>query len=105
VNRTRRPDQRDSCGGIRRRSPDASHRGGSPLRTSSTFGEPILVERNGKPAAVLISLLEFRERFADVDAAEERQRLVQEVLAMRKRAKGAKRSAVEEVRRIRGPLP
>jgi len=54
---------------------------------------------------VLISLLEFRERFADVDAAEERQRLVEEVLAMRKRAKDAKRSAVEEVRRIRGPLP
>ena len=78
---------------------------GKVLRRLERGGEPILVERNGKPAAVLISLLEFRERFADVDAAQERQRLVEEVLAMRKRAKGAKRSAVEEVRRIRGPLP
>jgi prevent-host-death family protein len=78
---------------------------GKVLRRLARGGEPILVERNGKPAAVLISLLEFRQRFADVDAAEDRQRLIEEVLAMRKRAKGAKRSAVEEVRRIRGPLP
>ena len=78
---------------------------GKVLRRLSRGGEPIVVERNGKPAAILISVSDFRERFADVEAADERRKLVEEILAMRKRAKPASRKAVEEIRALRGALP
>jgi prevent-host-death family protein len=78
---------------------------GKVLERLSRGGRPIVVERNGKPAAILISLADFRERFADIDAAEERKQLVEEILAMRKRPRRATQDAVKDVRALRGPLP
>jgi prevent-host-death family protein len=78
---------------------------GKVLLRLSRGGEPIIVERNGVPAAVLVSISDFRERFADVEAADERKKLVEEILAMRKRARPSKRTAVEEIRALRGALP
>jgi len=78
---------------------------GKVLRRLSRGGKPIVVERNGQPAAVLISLSDFRERFADVEAAEERKQLVEEILAMRRLVKPSKLAAVEQLRALRGALP
>lgn len=78
---------------------------GRVLRKLEKGGEPIVVDRNGRPAAVLVSIAEFRERFADKDAAEERERIAKEILALRTRAKRSKRTVVEELRRLRGSLP
>ena len=78
---------------------------GKVLRRLSRGGKPIAVERNGKPAAVLISLSDFRERFADVEAAEERKKLVDDILAMRKLTKPTKRTSADDIRALRGTLP
>lgn len=45
-------------------------------------GEPVLLERGRKPAAVLISLKDFRERFVEVAAAEERELLFDRIDSM-----------------------
>lgn len=78
---------------------------GKVLRRLALGGKPIVVERNGQPAAMLISLSDFRERFVDVEAAEERKQLAEEILAMRKLVKPAKVAAVDELRALRGALP
>jgi prevent-host-death family protein len=78
---------------------------GKVLRELQRDGEPVLVERNREPAAVLISLRDFRERFVDKVAAEERARLAEEILALRRHALPGKRKAVKLVRHLRGPLP
>ena len=44
-------------------------------------GEPILLKVGDEPVAVLISLRDFRERFVLEAAADERRRLVEEILA------------------------
>ena len=80
---------------------------GKVLRELERTGEPILVEKGRRPAAVLITLRDFNERFVDRAAAEERRRVVNEVLAFRQRparADADRRSAVEILREIRGPL-
>jgi prevent-host-death family protein len=78
---------------------------GTVLRRLQRDGEPILVERNREPAAVLISLRDFEERFVDKIAAGERERLARDILAMRARARPARRKAVDLVRELRGRLP
>lgn len=45
-------------------------------------GDPILVERGRKPAAVLISLEDFKERFVDKDADERRLMLRDTIISM-----------------------
>lgn len=45
-------------------------------------GEPILLERGRRPAAVLISLNDFKERFIDKDADARRIALRDEVLSL-----------------------
>jgi prevent-host-death family protein len=77
---------------------------GKVLNRLDRGGEPIVLERKGKPAAVLISLQAFRERFADLDAAEERKHLVEEILAAQAEPSSA-RSAVDDLRALRGSLP
>jgi hypothetical protein len=54
---------------------------------------------------VLISLRDCRERFVDAVAAEEREHLAEEILAMRRRGRRSRRTAVDLVRKLRGPLP
>ncbi len=80
---------------------------GKVLRELERTGEPILVEKGRRPAAVLITLRDFNERFVDRAAAEERRRVVSEILAFRQRparADADRRSAVEILREIRGRL-
>ena len=45
-------------------------------------GEPVLVERRHQPVAVLISLQDFRERFVEKAAAQERDRVLEEIDAL-----------------------
>ena len=78
---------------------------GTILRRLQHDGEPILVEHNREPAAVLISLRDFEEHFVDKVAAGERERLARDILAMRARARPTRRKAVELVRELRGRLP
>jgi prevent-host-death family protein len=78
---------------------------GRVLRALARGGEPVLVERNREPAAVLISLRDYRERFVDRIAAEEREALVTEILELRRRSRRSRRRTVELVRELRGPLP
>jgi prevent-host-death family protein len=77
---------------------------GKVLSRLGRGGEPILLERKGKPAAVLISLEAYREGFADLDAAEERKQLVEEILEARVEPEPS-RDAVDDLRALRGPLP
>jgi prevent-host-death family protein len=78
---------------------------GKVLRDLERHGQPVLVEKNREPAAVLITLRDFRERFVDRIAAEERERLATEILAFRQKARKSRKSAAELVREMRGPLP
>ena len=79
-----------------------SMRIGRPWR-SSWFR--IFIEKGRKPKAVLISLRDYNERFVDAAAADERERLAEEILALRSRARRSRRTSVEVVRELRGPLP
>lgn len=53
---------------------------GAILKLLEKGGEPVLIERNGKPAAVLISLEDYQRRFVDRDADEKRRELVRSIL-------------------------
>ncbi len=79
---------------------------GKVLRDLERTGEPILVEKGRRPAAVLITLRDYNERFVDRAAAEERRRVVTEILAFRQRparSDADKRSPVQILRELRGP--
>ncbi len=78
---------------------------GKVLERLARDGDPILVERNREPAAVLISLRDFEERFVDKVAAAQRTQLAEEILAMRQRARRTRKDAVAMVRELRGELP
>ena len=60
------------------------------------------LERHGRP---ILSLRDYNERFVDAAAADERERLAEEILALRSRARRSRRTSVEVVRELRGPLP
>jgi PHD/YefM family antitoxin component YafN of YafNO toxin-antitoxin module len=80
---------------------------GKVLRELDRTGEPILVEKGRRPAGVLITVRDFNERFVERAAAEERRRVVKEILAFRERvprASADRRSSVAILRQIRGPL-
>jgi PHD/YefM family antitoxin component YafN of YafNO toxin-antitoxin module len=77
---------------------------GAILKQLEGDGAPVLVERNRRPAAVLICLRDYRERFVDAAAAEERQSLADDLLDLRRRAHPSRRSVVRMLRELRGPL-
>ena len=58
---------------------------GKVVESIQRTGEPILLEKGRKPVAVLISIKDFQERFAEKAAAEARSRIFEEMddLAMR----------------------
>jgi prevent-host-death family protein len=56
---------------------------GRVLRALEKGGEPILIERQRQPAAVLISLEDYRRRFADRDADEERRAIIARIRGLR----------------------
>lgn len=73
---------------------------GSVLERLVKTGRPVLVERNRKPAAVLISLKDYQERFADREADLRREELVARIKAARlKLPKG--KTSLSLIREIR----
>lgn len=56
---------------------------GRVLAALERGGKPILVQRGRKPAAVLISLRDYQERFADRDADEKRREVVARIKRFR----------------------
>ena len=56
---------------------------GSVLAQLDKAGSPVLVRRRQRPAAVLISLKDYRERFVDRDADEQRHAVVSQLKKLR----------------------
>jgi prevent-host-death family protein len=50
---------------------------GSVLKSLEKTGEPIIIEKNRRPVAVLISLKSFQERFIDLQEKRKREQLIQ----------------------------
>ncbi len=56
---------------------------GRVLRSLEKSGQPILIERQRRPAAVIISLEDYHKRFVDRDADEQRKEIVRRIREMR----------------------
>lgn len=50
-------------------------------------GEPIMLERGRKPAAVIISLEDFKKRFVEKEADEQRKLVVEKIKKMARKSK------------------
>jgi len=53
---------------------------GKILKKLNKTSQPIVIERNSKPAAVLISLEDYKKRFVDKEADDKRKLMIQEIL-------------------------
>ena len=73
---------------------------GKVLRALEKDGSPILVERARKPSAVLISLKDYRERFVDHAADEQRRAIVERIERLRFRTPRDK-TTVDILRELR----
>jgi PHD/YefM family antitoxin component YafN of YafNO toxin-antitoxin module len=60
---------------------------GKVLKQLEKGGAPVFVQRNRETVAVLVSMRDFSERFADKEALAEREKLVQEIHAFRRAQK------------------
>lgn len=56
---------------------------GKVLRALEKGGEPVIIERQRRPAAILISLDDYQKRFADRDADEKRIEIVRRIRELR----------------------
>lgn len=56
---------------------------GLVLKKLQTDKQPIMIERNSKPAAILITLEDYQKRFVDREADEKRKELVKKIKALR----------------------
>ena len=56
---------------------------GKVLKKLAATGRPVLVEKNRKPAAVLISLEDYHKRFVDAEADQLREEIVQKIKTAR----------------------
>lgn len=56
---------------------------GAILKKLQSGKQPILIERNSKPAAVLITLEDYQKRFVDREADEKRKNLVRRIKELR----------------------
>mgnify|MGYP001584691461 CR=1 FL=1 len=56
---------------------------GAILKKLQSEKQPILIERNSKPAAVLITLEDYQKRFVDQEADEKRKNLVKRIKELR----------------------
>lgn len=79
---------------------------GKILRRLERTGEPILVERNREPKAVMITVKDYQERFADRLSVEERTRIIERMdeTAKRIRFQPDAPDSVTILRQLRGPL-
>jgi PHD/YefM family antitoxin component YafN of YafNO toxin-antitoxin module len=74
---------------------------GRVLQRLEKTGRPILLEKDRKPAAVIISLDDYRKRFVDVEADRLRAEMVERIKQARlKTPKGM--SSLDLVREVRG---
>jgi prevent-host-death family protein len=73
---------------------------GRVLRQLERGGAPILVQRGRQPAAVLISLHDYQERFAERDADERRRDVVAQIKAA-KFAAPRRRTTLDLLRDLR----
>lgn len=73
---------------------------GKVLKRLKATGEPILVEQDRKPAAVLISLEDFQKRFVDRVADRNRKELVERIKRARIKLPTGKTS-LDLIREIR----
>ncbi|MFM8409725.1 MAG: type II toxin-antitoxin system Phd/YefM family antitoxin [Alphaproteobacteria bacterium] len=74
---------------------------GRLLQRLAKDGSPILLEKDRKPAAVIISLEDYRKRFVDVDADERRREMVERIKSARLTTpKGV--SSLDLLREVRG---
>ena len=71
---------------------------GSVARSLERDGAPVLLKLRGRPVGVIVSLKDFQERFALRVAAEERRRLVEEILEARAPVPVSVDDVVREVR-------
>jgi prevent-host-death family protein len=56
---------------------------GAILKKMKASKQPVMIERNSKPAAVLISLEDYQTRFVDREADEKRKALVSRIAELR----------------------
>ena len=74
---------------------------GKVLQRLAKTGKPVLVEKGRRPAAVLISLEDFKKRFVDQEADEARRQIVRGI----KEARAVlPESALVVLRRLRGEV-
>lgn len=73
---------------------------GSVLEQLATSGKPVLIRRGRNPAAVLISLRDYRERFVDRQADEQRRAVVARLKALRF-ARPRKGTTLDRLRALR----
>lgn len=64
-------------------------------------GEPILLERGRKPVAAIISLRDYRERFVEKAASEDRDRVLEAIDKLARRSADPS-PAIEILREMRG---
>ncbi len=74
---------------------------GKVLDSLTRSGEPILVSKGRKLRAVLITPEQFRTRFLDFQAEEEKKRLLETIGGLRRRKVG-RRGSVDVLRALRG---
>lgn len=74
---------------------------GEVLEELNKTGKPILVSKGRKVRAVLITPEQFKTRFLDYQAEEEKNRLLEVIRGSRAKRKGTKDS-VEVLRELRG---
>lgn len=82
---------------------DVRNRLGSILDELRSTGEPILVSKGRKLCAVLVTPEDFKTRFLDKQAEEDRLKLLQSIRQLR-RPKRGKASSLAVLRGLRGPL-
>ena len=74
---------------------------GEVLEELNRTGKPILVSKGRKIQAVLITPEQFKRRFLDYQAEQEKKRLIETIKKLRTKRIGAKNS-VEVLRELRG---
>ena len=74
---------------------------GRVLQRLKKTGQPILLEKDRKPAAVIISLEDFRTRFVDVEADSLRREMVERIRDARLKTPQSK-TTLDLLRELRG---
>lgn len=74
---------------------------GEILDRLNETGEPILVSKGRKLRAVLVTPEDFEKRFLDYKVKEDKKRMLNSMLALRKKKKASLES-IEILRRLRG---